>query len=86
MSFRFFTGLAWSVAGILGPVLVNPIRTIQLDRGVPVEDAYSTVLFVMAGLLCAGFVANLAVRPVRKEVFDQAQMPNARPAMRGIPA
>jgi MFS family permease len=76
---------AWSVAGILGPVLVNRIRTIQLDRGVPVEDAYSTVLFVMAGLLCVGFVANLAVRPVRKEIFDQAQAPSARPSMQGSP-
>jgi MFS family permease len=79
---------AWSVAGILGPVLVNRIRTIQLDRGVPVENAYSTVLFVMAGLLCVGFVANLAVRPVRKEVFDQeqAQMPSALQTTRGSPA
>jgi MFS family permease len=77
---------AWSVAGILGPVLVNRIRTIQLDRGVPVENAYSTVLFVMAGLLCVGFVANLAVRPVRKEVFDQDQMPSALPTTRGSPA
>jgi MFS family permease len=77
---------AWSVAGILGPVLVNRLRTIQLERGVPVENVYSTVLFVMAGLLLVGFIANLAVRPVRKEVFDQAQMPGARPSAQRSPA
>ena len=69
---------AWSVAGILGPFLVNRIRTIQLAHGVPAENAYSTVLFVMAGLLCVGFLANLAVRPVRSEIFDQAQAPSDR--------
>jgi MFS family permease len=67
---------AWSVAGILGPFLVNRIRTIQLSHGMPVENAYSTVLFVMASLLCVGFFANLFVRPVRQEVFDQAQAPS----------
>jgi urease alpha subunit len=43
-------------------------------------------MFVMAGLLCVGFVANLAVRPVRKEVFDQDQLPSALPTTRGSPA
>jgi MFS family permease len=80
---------AWSVAGILGPALVNRIRTIQLGRGVPAEDAYSTVLFVMAGLLCVGFIANLAVRPVQSEVFDRSQAPSTPPrppSVQGSPA
>jgi MFS family permease len=77
---------AWSAAGILGPVLVNRIRTIQLSHGVPAEDAYSTVLFVMAGLLCVGFVANLAVRPVRQEVFEQAGGRSAYPSAKASPA
>jgi MFS family permease len=77
---------AWSVAGVLGPALVNRIRTIQLSRGVPVENAYSTVLFVMAGLLCIGFIANLLVRPVPQEVFDNAQVPRAHGSIKVSPA
>lgn len=77
---------AWSVAGVLGPALVNRIRTIQLSRGVPVENAYSTVLFVMAGLLCIGFIANLLVRPVPQEVFDNAQAPRAHGSIKVSPA
>ena len=55
---------AWSVAGVLGPVLVNYLREYQLRRGVPPADAYSVVLYIMAGLLVVGFMCNLMVRPV----------------------
>jgi MFS family permease len=64
---------AWSVAGVLGPLLVNHIRTIQLARGVAPENAYSTVLFVMAGLLCVGWIANVRVKPVSQSLFDRAE-------------
>ena len=63
---------AWSVAGILGPVLVNYLRKAQLAKGVPPADAYSFVLYVMAGLLVVGFVANLLVRPVSEHYFASA--------------
>jgi MFS family permease len=63
---------AWSAAGVLGPVLVNNIRQYQLDRDVPLADAYSAVLYLMAGLLAVGFVCNLLVRPVREDVPDTA--------------
>jgi MFS family permease len=55
---------AWSVAGVLGPVLVNYMREYQLEHGADKAGAYQTVLQVMAGLLVVGFVANLLVRPV----------------------
>lgn len=55
---------AWSVAGILGPVLVNYIREYEKNHGVPLADSYSTVLYVMVGLLLVGFLANALVRPV----------------------
>jgi MFS family permease len=55
---------AWSAAGILGPVLVNYIREHQIDRGIPAAQAYNVTMYVLAGLLVAGFFANLAVRPV----------------------
>jgi MFS family permease len=74
---------AWSVAGILGPVLVNYLRKYQIDvKGVPPANAYSFVLYVMAGLLVVGFVANLFVRPVHERHFGD----EAAPAPAGSPA
>jgi MFS family permease len=55
---------AWSAAGILGPVLVNYIREYQIDRGIPAAQAYNVTMYVLTGLLVAGFFANLGVRPV----------------------
>jgi MFS family permease len=55
---------AWSAAGILGPQIVSYIREYQVERGVPVAQAYNTTLYVLAGLLVLGFLANLAMRPV----------------------
>jgi len=60
---------AWSVAGVLGPVLVNYMREFQLEHGVDRAGAYQTVLHVMAALLMIGFVANLLVRPVAKKYW-----------------
>jgi MFS family permease len=55
---------AWSVAGVLGPVLVNYIREFQIERGVAPADAYTITMYLMAGLLAVGFVCNLLVAPV----------------------
>ena len=55
---------AWSVAGVLGPVLVNYIRQYQIDSGVAKADAYTVTMYIMAGLLVVGFLLNLAMRPV----------------------
>jgi MFS family permease len=55
---------AWSVAGVLGPVLVNYIREFQIDRGVPKTEAYSITMYIMVGVLLIGFIANLRLRPV----------------------
>ena len=55
---------AWSAAGVAGPVLVNYIREYQIERGVPVAQAYNITMYLMAGLLVLGFFANLGVRPV----------------------
>ncbi|GAC1495844.1 MAG: OFA family MFS transporter [Vulcanimicrobiaceae bacterium] len=52
---------AWSAAGVAGPVLVNYIRQYQLDHGVAKADAYSTTMYIMAGLLVVGFVCNILV-------------------------
>ncbi|MEY2413814.1 MAG: hypothetical protein QOD84_2420 [Acidobacteriaceae bacterium] len=60
---------AWSVAGVLGPVLVNYMREYQIQHGADKASAYQTVLHVMAGLLVIGFVANFAVRPVDQKYW-----------------
>ncbi len=53
---------AWSVAGVLGPVLVNYLREQQIASGVPKADAYDVTMRLMAVLLLVGFTANLIVR------------------------
>jgi MFS family permease len=55
---------AWSVAGILGPVVVNYIREFQLARGVPAHQAYNFTMYVLAGMLLLGLLCNLLMRPV----------------------
>jgi MFS family permease len=61
--------LAWSLAGVLGPQLVNNIREYQIDHGVPAAQAYNTVMYILAGMLVIGFFANLAVRPVNARYY-----------------
>jgi MFS family permease len=55
---------AWSVAGVLGPVLVNYIRQYQIDSGVPKAQAYNVTMYIMAGLLVVGFIANFLIQAV----------------------
>jgi MFS family permease len=58
---------AWSVAGVLGPVLVNYIRQYQIDNGVPKAQAYSVTMYIMCGLLLVGFICNYAMRAVKED-------------------
>ncbi len=60
---------AWSAAGILGPVVVNYIRELQLARGVPPHDAYNITMYVLAAMLLLGLLCNLLVRPVAEKHF-----------------
>jgi MFS family permease len=55
---------AWSVAALLGPSLVNYISTAKIEAGMPKAEAYNSTMFLMAGLLMVGLIANLLVRPV----------------------
>ncbi len=67
---------AWSAAGVLGPVLVNYLRELQIERGVPKYQAYNVTMYIMAGLLVIAFFANLAVKPVSD---DHGEQPKSRP-------
>ncbi len=60
---------AWSAAGILGPVVVNYIRELQLARGVPPYEAYNITMYILAAMLLAGLVCNLLVRPVGEQHY-----------------
>jgi hypothetical protein len=65
---------AWSVAALLGPNLVNYISTANIEAGVPAAEAYNSTMFIMAGLLVIGLVANLLVQPVDLK-YQAAQSP-----------
>ncbi|HEY7642251.1 MAG TPA: OFA family MFS transporter [Steroidobacteraceae bacterium] len=72
---------AWSVAGILGPVVVNYIREFQLARGVPAHQAYNVTMYVLAGMLLLGLLCNLLIRPVdAKHHMTQEQIVKERAA------
>lgn len=62
--------LAWSLAAIAGPVLINYMRAYQIDTlGMAAAEAYSTTMYIMAGLLILGLVCNLLVKPVNPKYF-----------------
>jgi len=58
---------AWSVAGVVGPFLIAAIRETQLNAGVAKNLVYDRTLYILAGLLLIGLIANLMVRPVKEE-------------------
>jgi MFS family permease len=55
---------AWSVAGVLGPVLINYIRDYQITHGVAKAQAYSITMYIMCGLLLIGLISNFAMHAV----------------------
>jgi hypothetical protein len=71
---------AWSVAGILGPVLVNYIREFQIQSGIPKSQAYNVTMYIMAGLLVVAFFANLAIKPVAEQHIESPHA-GGRPAV-----
>jgi MFS family permease len=60
---------AWSTAGIVGPVVVNYIREAQIAAGVPRESVYDFTMYILAGMLVAGFICNFLVRPLGEQWF-----------------
>jgi MFS family permease len=70
---------AWATAGVLGPVIVNYLRDYQLDHGVPANEAYNVIMYVLAGLLLVGLLCNLLVRPVAdKHYMSDAELEEER--------
>ena len=67
---------AWSVAGIVGPLIVNGILDHYIANHMPKPAAYALILHIMSGLLIVGFIANLMVRPVANRYW-MAEQPKA---------
>lgn len=55
---------AWSLAGVLGPLIVNWVADRQEEAGKNGPGLYGVSLTIMIGLLVIGFIANELVRPV----------------------
>jgi MFS family permease len=72
---------AWSVAGILGPNLINYIREFQIQSGIPKDQAYNVTMYIMAGLLVVAFFANLAVKAVSEQHIESKPHAGGRPAV-----
>ena len=80
---------AWSVAGIVGPVVVNYIREYQLASGVQPDEAYNITMYVLAAMLLVGLACNLMIRPVHARHFmseDQLAAERARAREQSPPA
>ncbi|MBA8877007.1 OFA family MFS transporter [Phyllobacterium myrsinacearum] len=60
---------AWATAGIVGPVVVNYIREFQINAGVPRDQVYDRTMYILAGMLALGFIANFFVRPLASKWF-----------------
>jgi MFS family permease len=60
---------AWSVAGIVGPLIVNGILDHYIAQHWPKQDGYTLILHIMTCLLIVGFIANLLVRPVDRKYW-----------------
>jgi MFS family permease len=53
---------AWSCAGIAGPAIVNFVYAGQTSAGVAEARSYDWALWMVAGLVVVGFIANLMVK------------------------
>ena len=60
---------AWSLAGVIGPLLITKLREAELAAGLAKAQAYDTTMYILAGLLVIGLIANALVRPVADRYF-----------------
>lgn len=73
---------AWSTAGILGPMLVFYLREYQISQGVDPSQAYNLSMYILAGLLIIGLIANMLVKPVQSKYhMSTKELENERKIM-----
>src|SRR5690606_37497063 len=74
---------AWSAAGVAGRLLVNSIVESTRASGGEGFELYRPSLFLMAGILVVGLLANILIRPVAEKHFtDRAVVAQRREADR----
>ncbi len=77
---------AWSTAGVLGPLAIVYIREMQLAAGVELAKAYDYTMYILAGFLLIGLIANLLIRPVaEKWLMSEEELATIRAASTGKP-
>ena len=75
---------AWSVAGVIGPVLISYLREAQIAAGVPRRNVYDHTMYILATLLLVGLICNLLIRPVAPALFTVDATAAAKPASRPV--
>jgi MFS family permease len=75
---------AWSVAGVLGPFLVNGIRDYQIAHGALGVERYAPTMYLMCGLLLIAAICNYLVGPVdsKYHVTDTGYAPSNQPSVK----
>jgi MFS family permease len=64
---------AWSVAGVLGPLIVNAIADAQIAAKVAGPARYTPSFIIMIVLLVIAFVANELIKPVAERFHEQRE-------------
>jgi MFS family permease len=64
---------AWSVAGILGPIMVNAIADSQADAGKSGPELYTMSFSIMIGLLVVALVCNELLKPVDEKWHEPSE-------------
>lgn len=67
--------VAWSAAGVAGPLIVNGFLDAEGTPGELTASAYQPALFTMVGVLAVGFVANLLIRAVDSRFHEPEDEP-----------
>jgi Na+/melibiose symporter-like transporter len=64
---------AWSMAAVIGPLLINGLYDRRVAAGIPKAEAYNDTFYLMCGLLAVGLLANLLVRPVHPRHYEKVE-------------
>ena len=72
---------SWSVAGVLGPTLVNHIRSYEISQGAHGVEVYAPTMYLMCGLLLIAAFCNYLVGPVdsKYHIRDTGYAPSSEP-------
>ncbi|MFL6142519.1 MAG: OFA family MFS transporter [Labedaea sp.] len=70
---------AWSLAGVLGPLIINAIADANKAAGKSGPDLYTTSLFIVIGLLVIAFIANELIRPVDPRFHEPVNTADDQP-------